>query len=1223
MQFKVHCKACSVKNVLLMTAGNEAGFVPPGYSSKPMQKLFHFLQQRFLRRQAFISTQTWLAMKLTIILLTATLLQAQANSYAQAVTFSGKNVSLQKVFEAIEKQTGFVFFYNNRLLRDAKPVTIEARQTPLLQVLQQCLAEQPLDFEIENTTIVITKKHLPHPAETHAAPRIKITGTITDQETGQPLAGATVLVKETRAKTLTNDIGYFEIQAETGHTLVISYVGFDDKSVKVDNAAAGALELTLVRRVADMQEVNVTVSTGYQSISKERVTGSYGSISKAQLSKPSTNISQRIIGAVAGVQARSLNVDGNPSFEIRGQTSLYGNANPLIVVDGFAVQGDFNSINPNDVESITILKDASAASIWGARAANGVIVITTKQGRKGNPLRVEFSAFTRIGKKFDLDYVNPLASSAETVEYEKKAFNNWSAQLNSGAFQTNYGKSWSQATVAMSEHYLGFMTLAERDAILDKLKTQSNKQQIKDELLSNPVNQQYNLSLYSSSGKMTNALSFMFEDNQSNFKGTGSNRYMFNYRSNTNLFKWLDLNLSAMVQYNKNNNSGVTLSDIQNISPYEMLRNTDGSLTNISQFYWPIMQRFVPMQLFPYADWTYNPIQEIQNRDLTATQLNTRVQAGLTARIIKGLTFDSKIQYELFNTFNRNLYNESTFQVRNTVNQAATWETPSNKITLNLPKGSMLTQSRAKTQTYNFRNQVNFDRVFAGKHEITLVAGAEINNVVSETFGNPTTYGYNNETLTLGTFPNGPGGTFFQIKNWLGNNQTFSYTNSFTYGTDRYFSSFANLAYSFNRKYTISGSYRTDASNLISDDPEYRYSPFWSVGGLWQLSKESFLGGVRAIDRAAIRVTYGYNGNVDKSTAFMPLIATSATPNTYTNDYTATIQSFGNPTLRWEKIASLNIGLDYSLFRGRLYGKIDIYNKMGKDLIAQLSIPAVNGTTSQKLNNAEMDNKGIELELGTALRLRGNDIVWRGNLNFSYNRNRIKNLFVATYSASTLSGGGTGAYVVGKDANTQWRYDYAGVVNTQPMVKGPGTTLYDFGAFTPGDGRTYLLDMGTSVAPYTLGFINGFKVYDFDFSFIITGKFGHVFQRKGFNYPPTWTTRVLPNNKIGEVTNGDPANIVPLPQNLIEPRYYFWDRFHQYLDYLVVSASHFRLQEVALSYNVPKRVLQSLHFNGLQVYAQGNDLLTVYTNDADEDPEYPLGTMNPRPKLTLGLRFDF
>jgi outer membrane receptor protein involved in Fe transport len=506
-------------------------------------------------------------------------------------------------------------------------------------------------------------------------------------------------------------------------------------------------------------------------------------------------------------------------------------------------------------------------------------------------------------------------------------------------------------------------------------------------------------------------------------------------------------------------------------------------------------------------------------------------------------------------------------------------------------------------------------------HEVNFLAGAEVNNMVSESFGYPTTYGYNDETLNSGLFPNGPGGTFFQIKNWLGNNQTFAYTNSFSYRTERYFSAFGNGSYTYKRKYTVSGSYRTDASNLITDDPKYRYAPFWSVGGAWQVYKEDFMRGVPWLDRLNLRATYGYNGNVDRSTSFRPLISTNGTPNVYTQEYTATISSFGNPTLRWEKTGTWNAGVDYSLWRGKLSGKIDVYSKHGRDLIAQLSIPAVNGTTSQKLNNAEMTNKGIELELGTILPIRDR-ISWRGNLNFSYNKNEITNLFVARYPASTLYSGGSGAYVVGEDANSIWRFKYAGIVNEQPTVYGADKSTYDFGAFTPGDGRDYMLNMGTTVAPYTLGFLSSLQVYDFNLSFIVTGKFGHVFQRMGFNYPPTWTSRVLPNNKLSEVLNGDPSKIVPLPLHDNEPRYYFWDRFHQYLSYLVENASHLRMQELSLGYNLPQPLLSRLHMGRLQVYAQANDLFTLYWNNAKEDPEYPLGTMNPQPRVTLGIRAE-
>ncbi len=1065
-----------------------------------------------------------------------------------------------------------------------------------------------------------TQKHFVQPTIQQQVQ--KISGKITDKN-GNAIAGATINIKETGRAFITDSNGNFSIQLSAKEkTLIISYIGLKKQIIEINGRSV--INVTLDEDVAELKEVTV-LSTGYQTISKERATGSFDVISKEQLDKPTTNIATRLIGTVAGLQAK-LDVDGNPTdIQIRGLSSLYATATPLVVVDGFAIQGDFNSINPNDVESISVLKDAAAASIWGARSANGVIVVTTKKANKSTPIKVEFSTFTRIGNKLDLSYVNPLASSAETVEYEKQAFNKWGGMVNNGSLTTNYAKSWSQATVALSEHYLGFTTDAQLDATLAQLKTQDNRSQISDNLLATPVNTQYNLSLYGSSGKLTNALSLLYESNQSNFKETYNNKYLINYRTSANLSKWLTVNFSALTQYIINKNNGVTLSDIQSLSPYDMLKNSDGSLTNISQYYWPIIQRYVPTSRFPYSNWTYNPIQEIQNRDITSKQLNARIQAGLTFNIIRGLTFDTKIQYEFFNTFNRNLYNENTYYVRNTINTASTWspQTMTGTITTNLPKGSILTQNRAQYESYNLRNQLNFDRIFFRKHEINFVAGSEIISNISQTFNNPITYGYNDDKLTVGTFPNGSGGTFYPIKNWMGNNQTFSYTNSFSYTTDRYFSLYGNLAYTYDNKYTLSGSARTDASNLITDDPKYRYAPFWSVGLSWQAQKEEFLKNISWLNRLNLRLTYGYRGNVDKSTAFKPLISLGTTPNIYTNDYTASISSYGNPTLRWEKTGSLNLGFNYAVLGGKLYGKLDVYNDVKKDLIVSVSIPAVNGTTSQKLNNGTMNNRGINFEVGSFLNIKENDIVWRGSLNFSYNRNRITKLFIATYAASSLTSGPTYSYVQGNDANALWSFVYAGVVNNQPTVKGANGTTYEFNAWTPGDGRDYMINSGTTNAPYGLGVTNSFKIYDFNVSFIITGKFGHVFKVESFNYPVVWGSRVLPNDKLSTVTNGDQSQIVPLPLNANEAKFYFWDRFYPYLSYLVKDASNIRIQELNVTYNLNQSLLRRFKINKTQIYAQGNDLHTFLFNKEGEDPEYPKGTLKPQPKFTLGLKFEF
>jgi TonB-linked SusC/RagA family outer membrane protein len=1197
-----------------------------GFLQEPTKQMYQIKTKQFGKSYGLYH-KIWLVMRLTIVVLLAFLMQVSAATFGQKITINQNNATLTSIFKEIRRQSGYDFFYDSRVIPKTQKVNVAINNASLEDALKIALKGSTLNFEIDGK-IILVKEKAPSFLDNIIArfQEIDVRGRILDSQKN-PLPGATIKVKGTNQSVVSDERGEFLLRnVDEKAVLVIAYIGFAPREV---NASKDLGDIVMSLSDNKLEEVNVTVSTGYQTLPKERATGSFNTIGKEQLDKPTSNIAQRLIGTTAGMQA-TLDADGNPRFEIRGQTSLNvrdadGNllptAAPLVVVDGFAIQGSVSDINPNDVESITILKDAAAASIWGAKSANGVIVIVTKKGNRSTPLKVSFSAFARIAPKLDLDYVNPLASSAETVDFEVMAFGKWGARMNTGTIDDVLLFGGSPAFTAINEAFLGQITNTQRDALLAQYRAQSNKKQIKDELLANPLTQQYNLSLSGGSERMSNTMSLLYEDNQSNFKNTDNRKYTFTYRTDADIFKWLQFNFSGLVNYNKRNNNGVGLDDIQGIHPYQMLRNEDGSLTNLSSYYKPTIDRLVPTSLFPYSDWTYNPIQEIANRKLTTETMNTRLQAGLKLKIVKGLTFDSKIQYELFDTHRKDIYNEISFRVRDAINTSSMWDQDTDEIIQNLPKGGILEQARTRTTSYNFRNQLNFDQKFGEKHELNFVGGSETSSSVFEFFSNPTTYGFNEQTLSVGTFPNGTGTADQPLTDWQGFDiEPFEYTNSFSYTTDRYFSLFGNAAYTYNDRYTLSGSIRTDASNLISDDPSYRYAPFWSVGLGWQLSKENFIKQISWIDRLSLRATYGYNGNVDRSTSFRPLIDLQATPYFFTGRRTANISSFGNPTLRWEKTGTWNLGLDYSLFKGALYGKIDVYNKSGKDLIAELSIPSVYGTTTQKLNNAQMINKGIELELGTFQRIKGNSITWRGNLNFAYNKNTITKLFVVTYDASYLAQGGTRAYVEGGNASDLWRYQYAGIHNNQPTIQGPNGTTYDFSTFAPGDGRTFLLNMGTAVAPYTAGLVNAFQIYDFNFSFIVTGKFGHMFQRSGFNYP---RNAGRPNNKLSEVLNGDPMKIVPLPLNALEPRYSSWNVFYPYLSYLIESASHIRMQEVNLSYNLPSKLTSRLKMNRLQVFAQGNDLFTIVANNFGEDPEYPIGLLKPQARVSLGIKCEF
>ncbi|MCG8580196.1 MAG: TonB-dependent receptor, partial [Bacteroidales bacterium] len=669
--------------------------------------------------------------------------------------------------------------------------------------------------------------------------------------------------------------------------------------------------------------------------------------------------------------------------------------------------------------------------------------------------------------------------------------------------------------------------------------------------------------------------------------------------------------------------------------PYTMFRDSDGNYTNMNgyKYFTPVLNDMVPTEQFPYSDWSYNSALEMTKRTFKVKELSTRIQAGLNFKLMPGLTASSKLMYEEYRRKDKRIYDGDSFAMRQMVNQTSAWITnPGMTVTQHMPTGGGLTENNTTIKNYNFRNQLNFYRVFNDIHSFNFVAGTEVSSRVVDQSSEADVYGYDDERLSVGRMIV-PYDEY--LPTWLGSPMiyarydgypvTLDDVRSFGYATDRYFSLYGNLSYTYNDKYTASVSARNDASNLITDDPEYRYSPFWSVGGTWQVSKEEFLSDAKWLNRLTLRATYGYNGNVDPSTSFRPLIGISSSANPYSRETTASIASYGNPTLRWEKTRTTNIGVDFALWGNRLNGSVDVYNKLGTDLIVNQSIPSMNGTTTAKINNGEMVNKGIEIKLGTSIPIVGNDIKWYGNLNFAYNKNEVTKFFKTTYWASELTNGGTGGYSEGLDANTFWSYKYGGMhdfgMGEVPAVQGKDGNMYALTNLPRfADMRDVLYAEGTRVAPYIVGFTNTFKVKDFDVSFVFTGKFGHEFRRTGFDYNPLWGGTVGVNSMYAEARDGDQNEIIPIPDN--EPLYYRYGWNTDVMSYLTANASHIRFQELNVTYNCPKRWTSKIGLTGLQVYAQGNNLGTILFNDYDEDPEYPLGTIKPQRVYTLGLRVN-
>lgn len=1077
----------------------------------------------------------------------------------------------------------------------------------------------------------------------------RVSGTVRDAN-GDPVPGVAVFVDGTTTATSTSLDGKYSILAKESDALRFSCIGFEEVTVAVGKR--GVIDVTLTESMESLDDV---VVTGYQTISKERATGSFDIVNRAQIEKPAADISGRLIGAAPGL-AYSQDIYGNPTFQIRGLSTFAASAPPLIVIDGFPVEATFDSINPNDVENITILKDAAAASIWGAKSANGVIVITTKNAKAATGdkpvVNVEYSGFYRISPKLNLGYTLSDASVDDIIDYEVNNFNKAWANGNIPDPDGSWGIS-NRTTVYryLADAHNGLISQSEAMSKINALRSNSNYDQIRKYILQNAATNQQSLNITVGTKRSRTALSLLYQKDDFVYKDRDSRKFGVGFRNKTNLFKWLDLNLGGQFNYTKRNNSGFGLSrntsmGVIRLAPYEMLKDANGeNIRYWDFFYEPYIKKNVPEGAFPYSDWTLNPIEEQENRSLTSTSMLARFNGGLTFKIIDGLTLDAKAQYELINGRTHNYYGENTYEVRSTVNMAASWDHETGEVIPILPSGGFLDQSSYQTGILTLRTQLNFNRTFAERHAIAAVAGIETIDNVYQYWGYPRTYGYNEETLSVGDLIYGYGGAEeSQILDWQGSPQAFDHLNDFNYTTDRYFSAFANASYTYDGKYTLSGSIRTDASNLITDDPKYRYAPFWSVGASWQMAKEDFMNG-SAFDVLTLRATYGHNGNVDKSTTFQPLLQPYPTPSVLTGEaqlgnenHQQMMSSYGNPTLRWERTRTFDAGVDYQLWQGRLRGKVDVYRRHSLDLIASVSLPKVMGTGSIKLNNGEITNNGIEIEIGSTLPIRGRDIVWDGTFMFAFNKNNILTLqqkpsnayYLVYYKNSNPSAYASYNWLEGHDMNTLWTYKYGGLINNgsetspdmQPTIVGKDGSHQTMAIWPTGDAENISYAMGTTVAPVNTSFSTSLKLYDFDISLMLTGKFGHKFLRESFNYPLIDEGQI-PNAKLSEIVNCDPDEMIPLPTNDNDAGFSFWDRFYPYMSYLATNASLIRVQEVNVAYNLPKTATDWLGVGALKFYVQANNPFSIYFNKWKEDPEFKRGSLPLQAYYLFGVKCNF
>ncbi|SEN69445.1 TonB-linked outer membrane protein, SusC/RagA family [bacterium A37T11] len=956
-----------------------------------------------------------------------------------------------------------------------------------------------------------------------------------------------------------------------------------------------------------IQLQEVTVSTGYQSIPKERATGSFVFIDSALFNR---SVSTDVLSRLKGVTPSLLfdERSGTPRLSIRGRGTIFANAAPLIVVDNFPYEGDLSTLNPNDVASVSILRDAAAASIWGVRAGNGVIVITTKQGRLNQPMQVTAQANTTLGEKPDLFYQQKI-SPADLVDVHEMLYK-------AGYYKSSLKNMTTFPLVPPVASILNDATLSEsqQQAALDALRGNDLRRDLSRYFYQQQVNQQYALQLKGGGQTHTYYLAAGYDHVRENKVGNTLNRFNLSTQHSFLLFKKLQAQTALFLtqqhrEINNTLNQFLQPSNGTAAYPYLALKDSDGhELAQPRDFSPTFISQAENKGLL---NWEYYPLQELKGNDQQANNYTVRINSALTYPLLPGLNASFRYQYEQQNGREEQLYSQTSYYTRNLINRYTVISASGNKN--NLPLGAIFDNSQSWMRAYNLRPQLTYD--FTNDQDaVNLLAGFEARELKTET-RQARLYGY--EPANGTAIPVNMDSLYRQYPG-SGTQKISALKDQNPGGTiERYRSWFFNGAYTYLQRYVVSGSARIDQTNLFGVQANQRTIPLWSAGIKWRIDQESWYK-VKNLPELAFRATYGYNGNFDQTaTAFI-----TATYNT--NEYSlreARLSGLPNPELRGERNAVLNLGMDFSLVKGSLSGSLDYYHRKGKDLIGEAPIDASTGRTTFRGNVAAMSGHGWDVTLNGRLMLGA--FSWNSQAFASFTQDEVTHYETKTTNYfNDPSIGGQNLFlnpIEGKPLFSVYSYRWAGL---DPQTGAPrgyleGQPSTDYTAISNAQDLRY---HGRALPAWIGSWRNDLDYRQWSLSVNISYKLGFYFRR-----PSSTNGSLLSQGSAGHADfakrwqkPGDEA-FTQVPA-WIYPVNYGADNFYTYSEILVEKGDHIRLQDVRLSYHLKK----------WQLFVYANNLGILWrANKHGIDPDYNalvnLGTVAlPTPRsYAVGLTTSF
>lgn len=942
-------------------------------------------QQITLSRKKAMRKVVWMKAAFLLLMFVIALHGRAQNTDSKLISLELKEAPLGEALKQFSNVSGYKVNFPSEDV-GAYRVSVSIHQLAPLAALQKILEGKPFEYEVKQHFITVRKVK---PASITRKVR-NIEGRVVDEK-GDPLPGANIRGIDSPFGAISDIKGNFTCKVmEETHTLEVSFVGMQTEKVSIK----GRTHVNVVMH-EDKQQLGDVVVTGYQRISRERSTASFGFIDSEQLTRQMhSDLASSLEGQIAGLRMdiNPNNGDMSPILRGRGTFSDKVGTMPLIVVDDMPTDLTLSEINPYNVESITVLKDAAAASIYGALAANGIIVVVTKQAKEEGA-HVNINADWFITSKPNFNSLN-LASTSDIIDYQTAVFDANVAESGSASgFLSSYKAGYYNPLFQLYlDRENGTLSNNEVEATLNQWRNNDYYKEYRDNAWRTAVTQRYNVSVSQKVGKNNHFLSFNYENDKGRTINDKRNKFSLYYKSNYAITSWLNVNAGVDARLGSSDTPNTLFTSYTMQQRYERIMDADGNrynspYVNVSGYSGGAYNGSVVSKaegVSPYKTFGFNVLDALGEGGTKSRNVSIRPFVSLQARFLKMFKYNFMYQYEWNHSKSEVFDAEDSYLMRMTYNSMI--DTNGNSA---MPKGGRFFQNELSSNRYTVRNQIDFDKSWKN-HAVTAIAGLEFreNKIPKPT--RQLMYGYDPQTLTSDiidwqAYRDGVGTSALS-----GNTITLSgLSPTLQESRHRYASFYANASYSYLSRYNVSGSIRWDQADLFGLDIRNQRHPLWSVGASWIMSEESFMKDIVWLDFLKARMTYGINGNVDQSSTTYFVVKQKTQSNPIKTTYlTYDDDDLPNPKLRWEKTATYNVGLDFRLFNNLVNGSLEYYNRHSSDLLVRRYMDPTLGAKSRVVNNGEMRNRGIEFSL-TANLIRKKDWNFAVDFNFAHNKNKM------------------------------------------------------------------------------------------------------------------------------------------------------------------------------------------------------------------------------------------